>query len=379
MSIYKIQSGDTLSSIAKKYNTTVDELVSLNGIANPNLIYSGTELKLPGTNTQTESTTKTETTAKANTPSSKTTKDYVLETEAAKPTYTQSEAVKNMANTLAGYESKKPGEYKSAYADQIDNILNGILNREKFSYDFNADPIYQQYKDQYANLGQQAMQDTMGNAAMLTGGYGNSYASTAGNQAYQSYLQQLNNVIPELYNSAYNRYQNEGQDMYNNISLLQGMDEADYAKYRDNVNDYYNDLTYYYTKYNDMSSEEYNRYLNDLSAWQNDRAYYYGKQQDEQAQQNWQTQWDYQVAQDAAKAASGGERGTEPKYQELNENGTHPEEVKAAFVDIYNYDGIEQAIAFLENALANGRIGTKVTNEIYNKYPKVKEYMEKNM
>lgn len=44
---YKIQSGDTLTKIAKKYNTTVDELCRLNGISNPNLIIAGASLTIP--------------------------------------------------------------------------------------------------------------------------------------------------------------------------------------------------------------------------------------------------------------------------------------------------------------------------------------------
>ena len=39
--------GDTLSKLANEYNTTVGELVSLNNIANPNLIYAGNTLKVP--------------------------------------------------------------------------------------------------------------------------------------------------------------------------------------------------------------------------------------------------------------------------------------------------------------------------------------------
>jgi LysM repeat protein len=44
---YKIQAGDTLSKIAAKFGTTVNELVQLNGIKNPNLIYAGSVLKVP--------------------------------------------------------------------------------------------------------------------------------------------------------------------------------------------------------------------------------------------------------------------------------------------------------------------------------------------
>lgn len=43
---YTVKSGDTLGTIAKKYNTTVDKLVALNGIRNKNLIYVGQKLKV---------------------------------------------------------------------------------------------------------------------------------------------------------------------------------------------------------------------------------------------------------------------------------------------------------------------------------------------
>lgn len=45
---YTVQSGDTLSGIAAKYGTTVAALVRLNGIANPDLIHVGAVLKITG-------------------------------------------------------------------------------------------------------------------------------------------------------------------------------------------------------------------------------------------------------------------------------------------------------------------------------------------
>ncbi len=47
---YTVQAGDTLSQIAAKYGTTVHEIVGLNGIQNPNLIYVGEVLKIDTTN-----------------------------------------------------------------------------------------------------------------------------------------------------------------------------------------------------------------------------------------------------------------------------------------------------------------------------------------
>src|SRR5690554_3740638 len=46
--VYIVKSGDTLSGIAKRYDTSVSELVRLNNIANPNLIRVGQKIKLPG-------------------------------------------------------------------------------------------------------------------------------------------------------------------------------------------------------------------------------------------------------------------------------------------------------------------------------------------
>lgn len=54
-----VQSGDTLSKIAQTHNTTVDSLVAINGIANPNLIFVGEVLQTEGTNVATVQETQT--------------------------------------------------------------------------------------------------------------------------------------------------------------------------------------------------------------------------------------------------------------------------------------------------------------------------------
>ena len=95
-----------------------------------------------------------------------------------------------------------------------DEALEAYLNREDFRYDLNADALYRQYKDRYMELGKAAMADTMGQAAALTGGYGSSYAQNVGQQAYNRYLQQLGDVVPELYQLAYDRYRDKGDRLY---------------------------------------------------------------------------------------------------------------------------------------------------------------------
>lgn len=47
--VYIVVAGDTLSKIASKYNTTYQKLAEYNGIKNPNLIYPGQVIKIPGT------------------------------------------------------------------------------------------------------------------------------------------------------------------------------------------------------------------------------------------------------------------------------------------------------------------------------------------
>jgi len=128
----------------------------------------------------------------------------------------------------------------SSYDEYQKNILNQIENRGKFSYDLNGDALYNQYKNQYMQQGKLAMADTIGRASAMTGGYGNSYAATAGNQAYQGYLTKLNDVVPELYQMAYDKYNNETSELYDKASLYKSLANQDYEKYRDTYSDWYN-------------------------------------------------------------------------------------------------------------------------------------------
>lgn len=105
------------------------------------------------------------------------------------------------------------------YIDALNKIYSTIMNRGAFSYDMENDPLYKQYAKQYTQLGKQAMVDTTAQSAALTGGYGNSWATSAGAQAYQGYLDQLNDKIPELRNQAYNEWLNEGDMLLQQYNL----------------------------------------------------------------------------------------------------------------------------------------------------------------
>lgn len=126
-----------------------------------------------------------------------------------------------------------PQGYTSPYQEKIDTILHQYQNREPFQFNVNEDALYNQYKDQYIKHGKLAMEDTMGQAAALTGGYGNSYAQTVGQQVYQGYLDDLNDVVPDLWQQALDRYQKEGSDMLTEYGLLSDLENQEYSRFQD--------------------------------------------------------------------------------------------------------------------------------------------------
>lgn len=121
-------------------------------------------------------------------------------------------------------------QYLPSYGDQMDAIMDQILNRQPFDYDMDADALYQQYKDRYITQGKLAMEDAMGKAAQLTGGYGNSYAQSVGQQTFQGYMDGLNDKVPELYALARSKYDAEGNELLNRYSLLADRENTEYNR-----------------------------------------------------------------------------------------------------------------------------------------------------
>lgn len=246
----------------------------------------------------------TQTVQKQETPSTATEKPQ--ESNFVYKPYTPSQAVLDAQSRLESLV--KPGEYKSQWYNQLQQSLDAILGRKDFRYDLNGDALYQQYKEQYQNLGQQAMMDTMGQAAALTGGYGNSYASTAGNQAYQRYLQGLNDKIPELAALARQNYDKDTQAMYDRANLLNAMENQDYGRWSDQYNRWDAERQYLYNIYNNERDYDYSKYSDD-------RNFQYNQSQDAIAYQQWQAEMaerkrqfdlEYALSQAAQNAVSHG-------------------------------------------------------------------------
>ena len=157
----------------------------------------------------------------------------------ANQNYKESDNVSLARNILAQHEQNKVQDWTGGqYGQSLQQALDRINNREKFTYDLNGDALFQQYKDRYMTQGRMAMMDTLGQTSALTGGYGNSYAATAGNQAYQAYLTQLMDVAPQLYQMAYQRYQDEGNDLKDRLNIYQNLYNTDYGEWRDRMGDW---------------------------------------------------------------------------------------------------------------------------------------------
>ena len=212
--------------------------------------------------------------------------------------YSPSGAVSQAKAYLQQVQSRRPGAYQSRWDAELDSLYDQITNRKPFQYDLNQDALYQQYKEQYQRLGRTAMQDTMGQAASLTGGYGSTYAEQVGQQTYNAYLQSLNDIVPELYDRAYGRYQDEGQDLYNRYGLVSDRESMDYSKYRDTVSDYYNDLADARSSYDSEWNKDYKQWSDQLSYWQQKAA---------QEQAYWQSQ---QRAAGGSGGSGGGRAGS---------------------------------------------------------------------
>ena len=254
--------------------------------------------------------------------------------------YTPSGSVQAAQAYLEQVKASKPGAYQSRWDDELTSLYDQIRNRKKFSYDMGTDPLYQQYREQYQRLGRLAMQDTMGQAAALTGGYGSTYGEQVGQQAYNAYLQNLNDIVPQLQQQAYQRYQDEGTDLYNQYSLVKGREDTDYGRYRDTVSDYYSDLSDARSAYNSERSLDQSQWATMLDYWaqkaNNENAAYLQALAAEQA---------------AAKKSGGGGGGGSSSAGLNLINGYGNRDENVSMLDA-SYRGVMQTISTL---LAQGK------------------------
>lgn len=122
-------------------------------------------------------------------------------------------------------------------ADNASSVLDSMAtkymndyNNAKFSYDMYNDPVYQIARDAYMKQGQQAAKNVQAQAAQYTGGYGNSYGAMAAQQQYNAALGQLNDIVPDLQNAAYGRFEDEQNRNLRMADWYKGLGDQAYER-----------------------------------------------------------------------------------------------------------------------------------------------------
>ena len=157
---------------------------------------------------------------------------------------------------LPKFEFAPPPTYVNKHREQINSMSNALFNRPKFSYDAKDDPNFQQYKKSYLREGERAMEDTLADAASLTGGVPSSAAIAASQQANNVYTSRLADKIPELQQLAYGMYMDEGAEKRQNLDMLLGMERNDFQEFLASLDQYNKDRGFAYGVHRDGISDQ---------------------------------------------------------------------------------------------------------------------------
>ena len=157
--------------------------------------------------------------------------------------------------TLDKIGSFKPFEYGSApsyenrFQQKQQELLDAALNRDPFSWSKETDPQYSSYKKTYLREGERATADALAKASAASGGRPSSFAVNAATQAGDYYATKLSDVIPTLYQQAYERYLKDYQMKLSDLNAVNQQEQLDYAKYLDRLNQFNTDRSFDYNNY----------------------------------------------------------------------------------------------------------------------------------
>lgn len=138
----------------------------------------------------------------------------------------QIEALQKQIDNYGQFQYGKENAYQKALA--------AVTNPTAFSYDVENDPVYSAYRKQYLREGDRAMADTLAKLSAGTGGRPSSYAVMAAQQAGNYYNSQLTDVIPTLYENAYQRYLKGLDQQKNALNILAADREAALSQHQNN-------------------------------------------------------------------------------------------------------------------------------------------------
>lgn len=222
--------------------------------------------------------------------------------------------------------------YENAFAQQQKDLLDRILNREGFSWSKETDPQWSSYKKSYLREGDRATANALAQASAASGGRPSSYAVNAATQAGDYYAAKLNDVIPTLYQQAYERYLDEYNMKLKDLNTVNQQEQLDYAKYLDRLGQFNTDRGFAYQNY----ADDYDRLRSQLADVQGQDQIDYARYLDEASRQ--QTAQDSIRSQVDAILAAGGS----PSANLVSESGYSSEYVKA-LEDAYRKQEAEKA------------------------------------
>lgn len=241
----------------------------------------------------------------------------------------------DLLDQLGSFGSFSYGEaptYENAFAQQQKDLLDRILNREDFSWSKETDPQWSSYKKSYLREGDRATANALAKASAASGGRPSSYAVNAATQAGDYYATKLNDVIPTLYQQAYERYLDEYNMKLKDLNAVNQQEQLDYAKYLDRLGQFNTDRGFAYQNY----ADDYDRLRSQLADVQGQDQIDYARYLDEASRQ--QTAQDSIRSQVDAILAAGGS----PSANLVSESGYSSEYVKA-LEDAYRKQEAEKA------------------------------------
>lgn len=256
--------------------------------------------------------------------------------------------------------------YESSYSAQIDSLLDKILNREDFSYDPNSDPLYQQYMSTYSREGDRAMRDTLASAASGAGGM-NSYALAAAQQANNYYMAQMGDRMPELYQMAYEMYMADRDADIENLGILQGLDESDYGRYRDDMGDWKDQLIFDYGNHRDNVGDwneqldfDYNNYRDLVGDYWEDKTFDNNEEWKNKEWEQMLKEWDFETEMEKQEYNDNASKDAYDLAMDLIMTGGIPsaEQLKAAGLDMDDVNGIRTAQGL---SAVGGTVGNTTT------------------
>ena len=167
------------------------------------------------------------------------------------PYKTQYQAALDKIGSFGDFSYGAAPTYQNQYQEQQKALLDSIINREGFSWSKDKDPLWPVYKKQYLREGERAAADALGQAAAASGGRPSTAAVTAATQAGDYYAAKMNDILPTLYQQAYDKYLNEYQMKLSDLGAVNAQEQTDYSKYLDQLGQYNTDRGFSYQKYLD--------------------------------------------------------------------------------------------------------------------------------